>query len=54
MLKTPASAPQLRSIISGRRCQPLKVITYLKVDPLMDNLRADPRFADLVKRVGLQ
>ena len=25
MLKTPANVPQLRSIISGRRCQPLKV-----------------------------
>jgi TolB-like protein/DNA-binding winged helix-turn-helix (wHTH) protein/Flp pilus assembly protein TadD len=39
----------LNKAYDQRDCQ----LTWLKLDPLMDNLRSDPRLADVMHRVGL-
>ena len=39
----------LNKAYNQRDCQ----LTWLKLDPLIDELRSDPRFADLMRRIGL-
>jgi hypothetical protein len=32
----------------------MRYVAYINVDPVFDNLRAEPRFLALQKRIGLQ
>ena len=47
--KIPDRAPVLEKAFQERS----NYIAYLRVFPLLDPVRSDPRFADLIRRVGL-
>jgi hypothetical protein len=46
-------AEALNQLEEACRQQELPLVYYLKSAPVYDDLRADPRFADVLRRIGV-